>query len=82
MSKYDVMIGGFARKTIEALPRDAVIALKKRLEELATAPAEMLPGRRPEFRTAVFGPGGGGMIIATVSDEHRVIIVDQVVWVS
>lgn len=82
MSQYSVIIGELARTTIEALPRDAVIALRKRLEEVATAPAELLPGRRPEFRTAVFGPGAEGMIFATVSDEHQVIIVDQVVWLS
>ena len=72
--------GPIALAIVPTLPKDAILALKERMEALAEDPSQMHQGPRPHKRNTVFGANGEGMIFATVSDDHRVIIVDEVIW--
>jgi hypothetical protein len=78
--RYNVIFGPLAQAAVPKLPKDAVLALKERMGELAEDPSQMYQGPRPHQRNAVFGANGEGMIFATVHDGHQVIIVDEVVW--
>jgi hypothetical protein len=80
--RYKVIIGPLAAATIGGLPSGVASALEQRLRELEEEPAQLAQAvqNKPHKRTGVFGPHGEGMIIATVSDDHQVVIVDQVIW--
>ena len=75
-----MLIGPLAAASLKALPEPAVVAFR----DWALPdhdPADMQPsGGDPRKRTAVFGPGDYGMILATVTDEHQIIIVNQIFW--
>lgn len=77
MDNYSVIPGPLFNEALAQLSPEARRACYKRLSELAEDPAGLEPQGSPR-RTASFGDGG--LIIATVSDEHRVIIVDMLTW--
>jgi hypothetical protein len=48
---------------------------------LADEPGQMMQGKTPESaRSAEFGPDKMGVLYATVSDDHKIIIVIMVTW--
>ncbi len=77
MDKYSVIPGPMFNVALAQLGPEARSECYKRLRELAEDPSGLEPHASPK-RTASFGDGG--LILATVSDEHRVIIADMVVW--
>ena len=81
MPSYDVLFGPLAKASIGELPEHAVRALQQQLIALAEDPSTMQAAEgKPHSQSAVFGPGEQGMIFATVKDDHKVIIVDLVIW--
>ena len=77
MDKYSVIPGPLFNEALAQLSPEARRECYKRLRELAEDPCGLEPQGNPG-RTASFGDGG--LIIATVSDEHRVIIADMLTW--
>jgi hypothetical protein len=81
VSSYAVMFGPLAVKSAATLATKTVAALSARVDELSRNPWDMQAVEgKPHYRTAVFGPQDEGLIIATVSDDAKLIIVDQLVW--
>lgn len=77
MANYSVIPGPLFNEALAQLSPEARSECYKRLRELAEDPSGLEPHGSPS-RTASFGDGG--LIIATVSDEHRVIIADMLTW--
>jgi hypothetical protein len=79
MDEYSVITGPLFNAALAELSPEARRECYKKLAELAEDPSELEPQGNPR-RTASFGEAG--LIFATVSDEHRVIIADLLIWVG